>query len=70
LGDKGELEDGFGGRIYYAFPGKINKTGFDLVSAGADGVFAKDKNGKPDNGSARNDYYDGSERIVDDISNF
>ncbi len=70
LGDKGELEDGFGGRIYYAFPGKINKTGFDLVSAGADGVFAKDKNGKPDNGSARSDYYEGSERIVDDISNF
>lgn len=64
------LEDAFGGKIYYRFPGKINKTGFDLVSAGADGVFAKDDDGKPDNGSARSDYYDGSERIVDDISNF
>ena len=72
LGDDGTLEDGFGGKIYYAFPGKINKTGFDLVSAGPDGVFAKDddKDGKPDNNSARSDYYDGSERIVDDISNF
>ena len=72
LNDKGVLEDGFGGKIYYAFPGKINKTGFDLVSAGADGVFAKDedKDGKPDNDSARSDYYGGNERIVDDISNF
>lgn len=68
--NNGELEDAFGGKIYYAFPGKINKTGFDLVSAGPDGVFAKEDSGKPDNSSARSDYYDGSERIVDDISNF
>jgi type II secretory pathway pseudopilin PulG len=70
LDNDSELADGFGGKIYYAFPGKINKTGFDLVSAGADGKFAKEDSGKPHNSSARSDYYDGNERIVDDISNF
>lgn len=32
-----ELEDSWGGVIYYAYPGKFNKTSYDLYSAGADG---------------------------------
>ena len=67
----GELEDSWGGLIYYKFPGDVNTTGFDLVSAGADGVFGEIGTSTPPTGnSARNQYYDGSERITDDISNF
>lgn len=32
-----ELEDSWGGKIYYAYPGQFNKTGYDLYSAGPDG---------------------------------
>ena len=67
--NNGVLEDAFGGKIYYAFPGKINKTGFDLVSAGPDGKFGKNNTDAPSSDD-KSEYYDGSERIVDDISNF
>lgn len=32
-----ELEDSWGGVIFYAYPGKFNTTSYDLYSAGADG---------------------------------
>ncbi len=37
-----QLEDAWGSPIYYAYPGKFNKTSFDLYSAGADGRLGKD----------------------------
>ena len=36
------LKDAFGNSIYYCFPGHINKTSYDLVSAGPDGVISKE----------------------------
>jgi len=37
----GELEDSWGATVYYCYPGKFNKTGFDLYSLGADGRMGK-----------------------------
>ena len=36
-----ELVDAWGNPIYYRSPGQFNKGGYDLVSAGPDGVFGK-----------------------------
>lgn len=69
-----ELQDGWGGTIYYKYPGTINKTGFDLVSAGADGKFGNDTvtdRSKP--ASERTGYYPSAtatEKDCDDIANF
>ncbi len=63
-----ELEDGWGGKIYYRYPGLINKGGYDLVSPGPDGKFGK--NNKADPQSDRSDYYSDNEKICDDITNF
>lgn len=63
-----ELEDGWGGKIYYRYPGLINKGGYDLVSPGPDGKFGK--NNKTDPQSDRSDYYSDNEKICDDITNF
>ena len=69
-----ELQDGWGGTIYYKYPGTINKTGFDLVSAGADGKFGNDTvtdRSKP--ASDRTGYYPSAtatEKDCDDITNF
>lgn len=71
----GQLEDSWGGVIYYAYPGKFNKTAYDLYSAGADGRIGKD-NGNLTlsilNGSAIGDYKDSSDNsmVCDDIVNF
>lgn len=63
-----DLEDGWGGKIYYRYPGLINKGGYDLVSPGPDGKFGK--NNKADPQSDRSDYYSDNEKICDDITNF
>ena len=62
------LEDSWGGKIYYRYPGLINKGGYDLVSPGPDGKFGK--NNKTDPQSDRSDYYSDNEKICDDITNF
>ncbi len=69
-----QLQDGWGGTIYYKYPGTINKTGFDLVSAGADGKFGNDTvtdRSKP--APERTGYYPSAtatEKDCDDITNF
>ena len=63
-----ELKDAFGNSIYYCFPGKINTTSYDLVSAGPDGHFGSktttsginDAEFEKENGEAK----------YDDITNF
>ena len=64
----GVLKDAFGKEIYYCFPGKINKTSYDLISAGPDGVFGAENAVQP---SASSKYKDADgEAICDDITNF
>lgn len=71
------LEDCWGGKIYYRYPGQINKGGFDLIAPGADGGFGSGKAEnppEPTEGSLtqERDYYYSSdnEKICDDITNF
>ena len=65
----GELCDAWGQPIYICFPGKFNKGGIDIISAGGDGGFGKEANETPVTGI---DNYKDSEGdvICDDISNF
>ena len=39
------LSDAYGNRFYYAYPGVVNREGYDFISYGADGV---NDNGKGD----------------------
>lgn len=66
------LIDGWGGVIYYAYPGFINETGFDLVSAGPNGRFGNTSGGSATPETVRDRYYDTStnEKNCDDITNF
>lgn len=71
----GQLEDSWGGVIYYAYPGKFNATSYDLYSAGPDGRIGKDNGNLTQanlNGSAIGDYKDSSDNsmLCDDIVNF
>ena len=47
LNSSGQLTDNWGTPIYYSGPGKINVAAFDLVSAGGDILFGKDKAALP-----------------------
>ena len=67
----GKLVDSWGGAIYYKYPGTFNKTGFDLIAPGEDGLFGgnigdKTSQQKPDTAT----FKEGSEWACDDISNF
>lgn len=71
----GQLEDSWGGVIYYAYPGKFNATSYDLYSAGPDGRIGKDNGNLTQanlNSSAIGDYKDSSDNsmLCDDIVNF
>ncbi len=63
------LIDSWGNKIYYCYPGKINTTKFDLVSAGVDGVFGDSGEDTPETLTKTN-YIDGKDWICDDIANF
>ena len=64
-----DLEDSWGGKIYYRYPGQINKGGFDLIAPGADGRFGSGNATTPP--TARTSYYStDNEKICDDITNF
>ena len=54
------LKDAWGQEIQYSYPGHFNKTGFDIVSSGADGKYG-DKKTSPK---------DASKDEADDIGNF
>lgn len=69
LDGNGYLVDSWGGYIRYRYPGSVNKTGFDLLSAGSDGKFGKDSKDYPlDDIKEYKD--DSGEWACDDISNF
>lgn len=63
------LEDSWGGKIYYRYPGQINRGGFDLIAPGADGRFGSGNETTPP--AARTSYYStDNEKVCDDITNF
>ena len=69
------LIDGWGNKIYYAYPGKFNKTGYDLYSSGADNRLGKDADSVSAgqlNNSTLETFKDTStnEMLCDDICNF
>ena len=68
----GELEDAWGTRIYYRAPGTFKKGGYDLISAGPDGDFSKDRKEASDlNGLTLGDFReDDGTRLCDDLFNF
>ena len=71
LNADGELEDAWGGKIYYCAPGKLNKSSFDLISAGPDGEFSSDNAADPTGITELGKYReaDGT-RLCDDLFNF
>lgn len=77
-GDHYVLIDGWGNTIYYAYPGKFNKTSYDLYSFGADGRMGKDADPQEDllktgnSAPSITDFKDSStnEVLCDDIFNF
>ena len=69
------LIDGWGNPIYYAYPGKFNKTSYDLYSFGADGRMGSASSAATSsnlNGASITDFKDSStnEMLCDDIFNF
>ena len=69
------LVDGWGNKIYYAYPGRFNKTGYDLYSAGSDNRLGKDAESvSPENlNKAKQETFKDTatnEMLCDDICNF
>ena len=64
----GLLTDAWGGEIRYCYPGKINKTKFDLVAPGADERFGTGPAETPPD--ALDSYKTSGEWACDDIANF
>ena len=63
--ENGCLLDGYGNKLIYFCPGKINKKSFDIVSAGEDEIFNSDV----DNGNYTYTDFD-DDNANDDIANF
>ena len=78
LGASGDIEDAWGGKIYYCAPGKINTASFDLISAGPDEKFSKGEKNTPGEIAASEgktlleEFRDKStnEAVCDDLFNF
>ena len=71
LNASGEIEDAWGGKIYYCAPGTFNIAKFDLISAGPDGKFSSGNAAAPTGVSDRTKYRTAAgEAVCDDIFNF
>ena len=74
LDDQNRICDAWGQPLYICFPGKFNKGGIDIISAGGDGGFGEcaDSSLNDNNGKAKEIKYkdDDGDLICDDISNF
>ena len=63
-----EIIDGWGNPIYVRYPGKINKGGFDIISAGSNGTFGENEAAAPPDDIT--EYLDDDgEWICDDVAN-
>ena len=70
LNENNEVIDAWGNVIYFRYPGKLKTGGFDLISAGSDGVFGSEEKSAPDDDDDLSKYRSGAEWICDDIANF
>lgn len=68
LNENNEIIDAWGNVIYFCYPGKLKTGGFDLISAGSDGVFGSEEKSAPVDDPSK--YRSGAEWICDDIANF
>ena len=69
LNSDNQIIDGWGNPIYVRYPGKFNRGGFDIISAGGDGLFSEDGNNEPVDDIKK--YRDAdNEWLCDDIVNF
>lgn len=69
-GTDGILRDSWGNEIYYQYPGHINQTKYDIISAGADGKFSSTNADNLNTAIDKSKYIDGKDWICDDIANF
>lgn len=67
--ENGKVIDAWGNPIYFCYPGKLKKGGFDLISAGSNGTFGNSEKETPSSTSI-DDYRSEGEWICDDIANF
>ena len=63
-----QLTDGWGNPIYIRYPGKFNRGGVDIISAGSNGKFGK--SAADTIPVAITDYCDDGEWVCDDVANF
>lgn len=73
LDEQGYIVDGWGQRILIRFPGKFNRGGFDIISAGSDGVFGEDDGSASETVPPVDEtkYRDSDGEIIcDDVTNF
>lgn len=69
LNSDNQIIDGWGNPIYVRYPGKFNRGGFDIISAGGDGLFGEDGKDEPiDDIKKYRD--DDNEWLCDDVANF
>ncbi len=67
----GQVEDAWGGAVYYCYPGKINRISYDLISPGADMKYGENQNNAPASTPGTTEYRDADgEPTCDDIANF
>ena len=73
-GDDYYLQDAWGGKIFYCYPGKYNRVKFDIIAPGADGNFTTDTTNDvtspPNNNTDTNYKNTAGEWACDDIANF
>jgi hypothetical protein len=65
LDESGRLVDHWGNVIYYSNPGKLNPSGFDMVSAGSDLAFGSSRQAVPPEN--RQDYEVDGKLVCDDV---
>ena len=70
MDDDKNITDGWGQKILVRFPGKFNRGGFDIISAGSDGVFGDSTSGTVPPKDIGNYKDSDGELTCDDISNF
>ena len=69
LDDDKQICDAWGQPLYICFPGKFNKGGIDIISAGGDGGYGSGGADEPTDDISK--YKDGEGDVIcDDISNF